>query len=142
MIVAVNELASQQSAPTQAKIKKFNILMSYAHAYFNATIRYYSSDMCLHIDSDVAYLVQPRARSQVAGYFYLSSKIPQGTITPDPKPNGSILTECRTIRNVMSSAAEADTIGIFHNGKVAVSIRTTLNKLGNPQAPTTIIIHK
>ena len=82
--------------------------------------------MCLHIESDTAYLVQPQAQSRVAGNFYLSEKIPVETPTPNPTPNGPILTECRTVRNVMSSAADVETIGIFHNAKIAVPIRTSL----------------
>ena len=81
--------------------------MYYAHTYPNATIQYHASDMCLHIDSDAAYLVQPQARSRVAGHFYLNDKIPDETSTPNPTPNSPILTECRTVRNVMSLAAEA-----------------------------------
>ena len=61
MIVAVNEVAYQQAAPTQETVKKCNMIMDYAHTYPNATIRYHASDMCLHIDSDAAYLVQPQA---------------------------------------------------------------------------------
>ena len=50
--------------------------MDYTHTYPNATIQYHASDMCLHIDSDAAYLVQTQAGSRVAGHFYLSDKIP------------------------------------------------------------------
>ena len=46
MIVAVNELASQQSAPTQETVKKCNMLIDYAHTYPNTTIRYHAIDMC------------------------------------------------------------------------------------------------
>ena len=38
IIVGVNKLASQQSAPTQETVKKCNMLMYYAHTYPNATI--------------------------------------------------------------------------------------------------------
>ena len=92
IIVAVNELASQQSSPTQETVKKCSMLMDYAHTYPNAKIRYHASDMCLHIDSDAAYLVHPQALIRVAGHFYLSEKIPYETPTPNPTPNGPILT--------------------------------------------------
>ena len=138
MIVAVNKLAPHQSVPTLEAVKKYNMLMYYAHTYPNTTIRYHASDMCLHIYSDAAYLVQPQARSIVAGNFYLIDKILLETPTPNPTPNDPILTECRTVRNVMSSAAEVETIGIFHNAKVAVPIRTELTGLNHPQPPATI----
>ena len=60
MTVAVNELASQQSVPTQEKIKKCHMLIYYAHTYPNETMIYCDSNMCLHIYSDMAYLVQPQ----------------------------------------------------------------------------------
>ena len=75
----------------------------------------------------------------MAGHFYFSDKIPVETPTPNPTPNGTILTEIRTVRNVMSSDAEAETIGIFHNAKVAVPIRTSLTELNHPQPSATII---
>ena len=138
MMVAVNELSIEQAAPTQNTLKKCNMLLDYAATNPITTIRYHASDMCLHIDSDAAYLVLPKARSRLAGHYYLSDKITSTKTTPNPKPNGPILTECKTIRNVMSSAAEAESIGIYHNGKTAIPIRTALEELGHPQPPTII----
>ena len=117
MIVAVNELASEQSALTAKTIKKFKMLLDYTHTYPDPKIRYHASDMCLHLDSDAAYLFQPKARSRVTGHYYLSNRIPQETKTPDPKPNSPIHTECKTIRNVMSSVVEVETIGVFSQCK-------------------------
>ena len=114
------------------------MLLDYVHTYPTATIRYKASDMCLHIDSDAAYLVAPKARSRVGGHFYLSDRILSTKTTPTPTPNGPIHTECKTIKNVMSSAAEAESIGVYHNSKVAVPIRTALQELGHPQPPTII----
>ena len=74
----------------------------------------------------------------MAGHFYLSDKIPDETSTPIPTPNGPIMTECCTVCNIISSAAEAETIGIFHNAKLAVLIRTALTELKHPQPPDTI----
>ena len=69
MIVAVNEVAPQQAAPTQEIVKNCNMLIDYGHTYPNATIRYHASDIYLHIDPNAAYLVQPQARRRVAGNF-------------------------------------------------------------------------
>ena len=62
--------------------------------------------MILNIDSDAAYLVAPKVRSRVAGYYHLSS-IPN--VTQHPRLNGSVLVECKTLRDVVSSAADAET---------------------------------
>ena len=94
--------------------------------------------MCLHIDSDAAYLVQPKARSRVGGHFFLSDNPPPAPAKPTPKPNGPIHTECSTIRAVMSSAAEAETGAIFINGQKAIPMRTALQEMNHPQPPTTM----
>ena len=54
------------------------------------------------------------------------------------KYNGAILIECRTIRHVVSSAAEAETNAVFQNAKLTVSIRNLLIALGHPQSINTI----
>ena len=107
--------------------------MDYLHIYPNDYLRYHASDMVLHIDSDAAYLVAPKARSRIAGYFYLSD---HPNITKHPKLNGAVLVECKTLRHVVSSAAEAEVAGIFHNAGIAIHIRHFLKCLGHPQPPT------
>ena len=95
--------------------------------------------MCLHIDPGAAYLVQPQSCRRVAGHIYLSGKIPLETPNPNPTPNSLILTEYCTVCNIMYLAAEAETIGIFYNAKVAVPIRTALTEFNHPKPPATII---
>ena len=40
--------------------------------YPNAFVRYHANDVQLQIDSDATYLVEPNARSRIAGYFQLN----------------------------------------------------------------------
>ena len=42
------------------------------------------------------------------------------------------------MRNVIASASEAECGTLFNNTKEAVSLRTTLHKMGHPQPPTPI----
>ena len=49
-----------------------------------------------------------------------------------------MLIECTTIRNVVTSAAEAETNGVFQNAKTALAIQNLLIAINHPQ-PTTII---
>ena len=107
--------------------------MDYMHTYSDAYIRYYASDMVLHVDSDAAYLVAPKARSRIAGYFYLAE---HPNVSKRPKLNGAIQVECKTLRHVVSSSAEAEVAGIFHNATTAIPIRHILTVLGHPQPPT------
>ena len=93
--------------------------------------------MILYVDSDAAYLVLPNARSRFAGHFYLSNRIPDPSTTAPPR-NGPIHTECKAIRNVVASAAEAETAGLFGNSQVAVVLRRALHSLDHPQPPTPI----
>ena len=114
------------------------MVLDYLATYPKAKIRYYAGTMKLHIESDAAYLVLPGARSRIAGYFYLHAP-------PNPNKayakayNGPIHIECSTIKNVVSSAAEAECGGIFLNCTTAIGIRNTLNAMGHPQGKTEVI---
>jgi len=92
--------------------------------------------MVLNIDTDAAYLVLPKAKRRLAGYFYMGHR--RGKILPYTKLNGAILVECKTIAHVVSSAAEAETAGVYHNAQVCVPIRRILEALGHVQPPTPI----
>ena len=133
ILPALNEIASMQSKPTQLTQKKTQQLMDYLNTYPDAYIRFYASDMILHVDSDAAYLVAPKAKSRIAGYFHLTE---HPNVTKHPKLNGAILVECKTLRHVVSSSAEAEVAGIFHNATMAVPIRNILQALNHPQPPT------
>ena len=93
------------------------MLLDYAENYPNAILRYKYSNMVLHVNSDAEYIIIPEARSCYAGHFYLIDWPSPSPIKPNPKINGPIHTECKTIHNVVSSAAEAETCGTFINGK-------------------------
>jgi hypothetical protein len=82
-----------------------------------------------------------KARSRVAGYHYLSSAPPPNPQINQPLPplNGSIHILYQILREVVSSAAEAELAGCFHNGKDATALRICLQEMGHPQ-PATIIV--
>ena len=63
--------------------------------------------MILSAHSDAAYLNVPRARSCAGTHIMLSEN------TPVPSLNGPVLTIAQIIKNVMSSAAEAELSGLF-----------------------------
>ena len=133
ILPALNEIASAQSQPTELTRAKAQQLMDYLNTYPEAYIRYHASDMVMHVDSDAAYLVAPKAKSRIAGYYHLSD---HPNATKHPKRNGAILVECKTLRHVVSSSAEAEVAGIFHNATTAVPIRHILESLNHPQPPT------
>lgn len=70
LLPALNEIAAYQSKPTQNIKKKCDRLLNYISTYPNVVIRYHASNMQLSIDSYAAYLVAPKTRSCVAGFYY------------------------------------------------------------------------
>ena len=74
----------------------------------------------------------------MAGHFYLSAHPTPHKAYPN-RYNAPILTECHTLKNIVSSAAEAECGGIFHNCVVAIGIRNALEGMGHPQGRITVI---
>jgi hypothetical protein len=66
----------------------------------------------------------------------LADPAPPPPVKPTPKLNGPVLVECKTLRGVLTSAAEAETGGVFHNGQTTIVIQRALEALGHKQPPT------
>ena len=105
------------------------MLFDYLSTYPNETILYYASGMCLAVDSDAAYLVLPYARSRYEGYFFLTNALPPFPSKPTYTFNGPVLVTCKTLRGVLSSAAEAETGGLFHDAQTSIIMRRALETL-------------
>ena len=71
----------------------------------DATITYKKDDMQLGVYSDASHLSAPGARSHAGGYFFLSSYNPYKYNHPF---NAPIHVECRIMKNILSSATEAE----------------------------------
>ena len=76
LLPAINEIAAVQSKPTVDTLNRCQMILDYVATYPNTIQRFYKSYMVLHVDSDAAYLVQPRAKSRIAGSYILSSRPP------------------------------------------------------------------
>ena len=109
--------------------------MKYLHTYPNTYICFYASDMILHVDSNAAYLVDPKSRTRITGYFHLLDHL---NITNHTKLNGAILVKYKTLLHVVFSSAESKVAGIYHNAGIATPIRQTLQDLNHPQPPTAL----
>ena len=94
--------------------------------------------MHLYLVSDAAYLGLPRARSRCAVYYYLGDKLP--IPTNKLAMNGAVHVLCKTIPNAVSSAAEVETVGIYHGACEAVPMIVALIKIGHPQDPNGVLI--
>ena len=90
--------------------------LNYCATHPDATVRFSASDMILKIHSDASYLTESHARSRVGGYFYMGNK------DNSKLNNGAIHIIAKLMKNVVSSAAEAEIAGVFMNTKEAVPI--------------------
>ena len=133
MLHKLNSLASAQTKGNEETIKAMEHFLDYCATHPDATIRFQASEMVLKIHSDASYLSETEARSRAGGYFFLGNN--DDTI----QNNGAIHVIAKIIKNVVSSAAEAEIAGIFMNAKEAVPIRKTLEEMGHPQGQTEII---
>ena len=75
ILPALSATASEQSNTTENTEKKVLKLLNYLATHPEANVRFHASDMVLNIHSDASYLSEPRARSRLAGYLFLGSKL-------------------------------------------------------------------
>ena len=88
--------------------------------------------MILAAHSDASYLSESKARSRAGGHFFLSKNVDY------PPNNGAILNIAQIIKNVMTSATEAELGGLYLVAKECVYIRIILEEMGHKQPPTPI----
>ena len=88
--------------------------------------------MILAAHSDAGYLNEPQARSRAGGHFFLS------TNAAIPPNNGAVLNIAQIIKNVMSSAAEAELGALYIIAREAVYMRAILREMGHKQPATPI----
>ena len=131
----LNSLGSQQANATKQTAKDVTMMLNYVATHPDAVLRYHASDMILTVDSDASYLSETNARSTVGGYHFLSDHPDKKT---EPRLNGAVLVVCNIMKNVMASAAEAETGGLFENCQAACPIRVTLEEMGWPQPATPV----
>jgi hypothetical protein len=110
-------------------------LIDYLTAYPAAKVRFHASEMVLNIHSDASYLSETRARSRLAGYFFLSN-IPR--TGENIRVNGNIFVSCGILRIVVCSAAEAELGALFLNIKEGKVLRLPLIEMGHRQPPTPV----
>ena len=70
--------------------------------------------MIPYVSSDAAFLVLPKARSRAGVHYFIGNKPADNEIS-DPNSNGLVHNLYKTIRNVVASAAEAETGGLYLN---------------------------
>jgi hypothetical protein len=134
----------KQANATTATMKAITKLLDYCATHPDAVVRYYSSDMIIWIESNASYLSKIKAQSRAARYHYLSNKPPNPNQPPAPTDpstpmNGAIVMPCTVMREVLSSASEAESAALFYNGKEGAPLRITLKELSHKQPPTPMV---
>ena len=135
-MITLNELAPYQAQGTEATKLSLLTLLDYCATHEDAQIRYFASEILLHMHSDASYLSASRSRCRVGGHFFLSKKIAEGQ---QIRHNGAILVIAAILKNVMASSAEAEPGGLFLNGKETIDLRERLREMGHPQIEPTPI---
>ena len=82
-------------------------LLDYLTTYPHGGITYCASNMVLAGHADAAYVNISKARSRAGAHIMISKNVPV------PAHNGPVLTIANIIKNMMSSAAEAELGGLF-----------------------------
>ena len=99
-------------------------------------------ELCGH--TDASYLSVSKARSCAAAYFYLS--VDDGDLLPPDHelklpalPNGAVHIMSTVMRQVLSSATEAEVGATFYGCQNAVPLRNTVTDLGHVHESDLII---
>ena len=100
----LNKLASAQTNGTQATMHATEKFVDYCHIHSYVIIRYFASQMQLHIHRDVSYLSVSISISRVGVHFFISEHFDTSSPT---KHNGEVLAVAAIQKNVMASAAKA-----------------------------------
>ena len=122
MLEVLGGLVTKQTvgAATTKAVEDIVIFLNYAVTHPNATIKYHTSGMILHLDSGASYLLVSRVWSRVGDHHYLSSPSSDHTKPPvnNPRPNRPLHRVCSMIKNVVSSVAEVEMGRSFVNGQM------------------------
>lgn len=132
MMHALNVLATRVSNGTEKTKHGMKHFLDYCSTNPDAIKLYRACEMILQNHSDAAYLVEPEARSRAGGFFFLGNK--DGKLI-----NGSILIIAKIIKNVVSSASEAEIAALFINARAALPLRVALEEMGHKQPATKLI---
>jgi hypothetical protein len=132
ILPAVHSISQSQSKPTLLTQKKIDRLLQYLSSHPNHSLVYHACNMQLHIQSDASHHSLPNSRSIAGNVIYCGNSDP--TLI-----NGPILCDTSIIPVVTASAAESEYGAAFRAASNAVPLRLTLEDLGWPQPPTTLL---
>ena len=130
--MVLRKLAQQQSSTTKDTDTDMLQLLDYLTIYPDYGITYCASDMVLAGHSDAAYLNVRKSCIRAGAHIIISEH------APVPPHNSPVLTITQIIKNLMSSAAEAELAGLFTISKEMIPLCQYLIEMVWPQPKTPI----
>ena len=132
ILVALSAIGSQQASATENTAAAVNQLLDYVATYPADGLVFRSSGMELAAHADAGFNNESRARSRAGAHVYLS----EGDARP--RWNGAVVVIAAIMKNVMSSAAEAELGALYECAKAMVPLRQALIEMGWPQGKSPI----
>jgi hypothetical protein len=78
ILVTIGTLASQQANGTKATVDAIIHLLNYCATHSDATVRYFASDMALHIENDASFLSETKVCSRPRPWLPFPQQPTQG----------------------------------------------------------------
>ena len=130
LLVTLSAIGSQQAAATEHTNEAVAQLLDYVATYPADGVIYRASEMVVAAHADAGFNNESRSRSRAGAHIFLSEN--------DARPswNGAILTIAAIMKNVVTSAAEAELSALFECAKAMVPLRQALTEMGWPQPPS------
>ena len=122
--MTISAIGASQASATENTHNKINKLLNYCTTYPSDGITYRSSDMVLAAHSDASFLSKPKSRSRTGGHIFPSED------DPIPCTNEPLLSIARVMRNVYTSASEAETGVLYIVAQEMVHLRNILTEMG------------
>jgi hypothetical protein len=128
-------LSTHQTKPNKNTKPSMEAIQGYLKMWGEHKLRYYASDMILHIIADASHgteiTKEGKHRSRDAYYAYLGTKDPSYI-------NAPISVHTGIITGIPASAAEAEINSNFNSGKAGLYMRQMLDDMGYKQSTTII----
>jgi hypothetical protein len=132
LLVPLSAIGAQQASATEQTAAAIEQLLDFVATYPADGIIYRASAMQLCAHSDAGFANESKSRSRAGCHIFLSEDDPR------PRWNGSVLTIAAIMKNVLTSAAEAELSAIFECAKAMVPLRQALTEMGWPQGKSPI----
>jgi hypothetical protein len=132
LLVPLSAIGAQQASATEQTAAAVTQLLDFVATYPADGIVYRASAMTLCAHSDAGFANESRSRSRAGCHIFLSEDETR------PRWNGSVLTIACILKNVLTSAAEAELSGLFECAKAMVPLRQALIEMGWPQGKSPI----